>query len=258
MAAHPVLHVLHDAGLAAWTGGSLMGAVGLNGAAATLDDPRARSRVATTGWSRWAPVQGASLAAHLVGATGLLYTDLPRVRRQQGVGLSSAVKTVTTGAMVGVGAWSAALNRKMAASTPVPVAGATEPSAATPPDVAKTQRQLKLVQWLNPLIGMALIAVTDWQEEQMRPTEQAKGRLAQLTTGRTPWVAGATAVGLGLLAARSRTSSKPQQTAADDLVAVDLVEVDVIDLGTTDSRDIADLPLDTPAVVDGRAPGSPA
>ena len=30
---------LHDLGLAAWFGGSLMGAVGLNGAAAQVDEP---------------------------------------------------------------------------------------------------------------------------------------------------------------------------------------------------------------------------
>ncbi len=31
---------LHDLGLAAWFGGSLMGAVGLNGAAASVEEPR--------------------------------------------------------------------------------------------------------------------------------------------------------------------------------------------------------------------------
>jgi hypothetical protein len=44
---------LHDLGLAAWFGGSLMGAVGLNGAAAVVDAPEQRLRVANTGWARW-------------------------------------------------------------------------------------------------------------------------------------------------------------------------------------------------------------
>jgi hypothetical protein len=39
---------LHDLGLAAWFGGSLMGAVGLNGAAADVDQPAQRLRVANT------------------------------------------------------------------------------------------------------------------------------------------------------------------------------------------------------------------
>jgi hypothetical protein len=36
---------LHDLGLATWFGGSLMGAVGLNGAAADVEEPRQRLRV---------------------------------------------------------------------------------------------------------------------------------------------------------------------------------------------------------------------
>ena len=37
---------LHDLGLAAWFGGSLMGAVGVNGAAAQVQEPKQRLRVA--------------------------------------------------------------------------------------------------------------------------------------------------------------------------------------------------------------------
>ena len=41
---------LHDLGLATWFGGSLMGAVGLNGAAAVVDQPEQRLRVANVDW----------------------------------------------------------------------------------------------------------------------------------------------------------------------------------------------------------------
>jgi hypothetical protein len=41
---------LHDVGLAAWFGGSLMGAVGLNRAAGAVQEPRQRLEVANTGW----------------------------------------------------------------------------------------------------------------------------------------------------------------------------------------------------------------
>jgi hypothetical protein len=40
-----IARTLHDVGLAAWVGGSLMGATGLNGAAAVVDDPTQRLRV---------------------------------------------------------------------------------------------------------------------------------------------------------------------------------------------------------------------
>ena len=213
MPTHPVIRSLHDLGLAAWTGGSLMGAVGLNAAASSLDDPRLRSRAATAGWSRWAPVNATAISAHLVGATGLLVTDWPRVRSQQGVARSSAIKTTTTGVGLGVAVWSGLLNRKMDQAGAVPVTGATEAAPSTPPEVARTLRQLKLVQWLNPAVGLALIAVSDWQSQQQRASEVAKGRMQRLLPARlTPApVLGLAATGaLGVLAARRRrTAAQP-------------------------------------------------
>ena len=47
-----VLRAMHDLGGAAWFGGSLMGAVGLNGAASDVADPSDRARVAAAGWAR--------------------------------------------------------------------------------------------------------------------------------------------------------------------------------------------------------------
>ena len=58
---------LHDLGLGAWFGGSLMGAIGVNGAAADVDDPTQRARVANAGWGGWPPVNLAAIAAHLAG-----------------------------------------------------------------------------------------------------------------------------------------------------------------------------------------------
>jgi hypothetical protein len=70
---------LHDLGLAAWFGGSLMGAVGLNGAAADVEEPKQRLRVATAGWNRWTPVNLAGIAAHVVGGAVLLGANTGRV-----------------------------------------------------------------------------------------------------------------------------------------------------------------------------------
>ncbi len=213
MPTHPVIRSLHDLGLAAWTGGSLMGAVGLNAAASSVDDPRLRSRAATAGWSRWAPVNAAAIGAHLAGATGLLVTDWPRVRSQQGVARSSAIKTATTGVGVGVAVWSGLLNRKMDQAGAVPVTGATEAAPGTPPEVARTLRQLKLVQWLNPAVGLGLIALSDWQSQQQRASEVAKGRVQRLLPARlTPApVLGLAATGaVAVLAARRRhTAAQP-------------------------------------------------
>ena len=67
-----ILRSMHDLGAAAWFGGSLMGAVGLNGAASDVADPTERARVAAAGWARWAPVNAAAVGAHLLGGLGLL------------------------------------------------------------------------------------------------------------------------------------------------------------------------------------------
>src|SRR4029450_9864311 len=56
-----VARTLHDLGLAAWFGGSLMGATGVHGAAAVVADPPPRLRVADSGWARWTPL---NLARH--------------------------------------------------------------------------------------------------------------------------------------------------------------------------------------------------
>lgn len=204
MASHTLVRLLHDVGAATWFGGSLMGATGLNGAAAALDDPAQRWRASTAGWSRWAPVGGAGLAAHVVGSAGLARVDVPRIAAQQGVGRSTAVRTVLTGAGIGLSAWSLALNRKLAAAGPVPVLGATEPSVATPPDVAAAQRQLKVVQWLHPLVAGGIIAVGSWQDEQKRATQTVPGLLKGLPA--VPLLAslGATAAAMAVLRRRRR------------------------------------------------------
>jgi len=60
-----VARTLHDLGLAAWFGGSLMGA------AAVVEDPTQRLRVANTGWARWTLLNLAGIAAHLAGGAAL-------------------------------------------------------------------------------------------------------------------------------------------------------------------------------------------
>lgn len=215
MARHTLARTLHDVGLATWFGGSLMGTVGLNGAAASLRNPDERSSSATAGWSRWAPISAVAIGAHLVGAVQLLRTEAPRVRSQEGVLRSSVVKTALTAGALGATAYSGVLNRKMAAAGNVPVKGATEPGAATPADIAKAQKQLKAVQWLIPGLTGGLVAATSWQSEQMRPDQvlagTASGSLsrvaAPVAANKLPAAGAAAALGL-LLAARSRRSTR--------------------------------------------------
>ena len=205
-------------------------------------------------------MNAAAIGSHLVGAAGLLVTDWPRVRHQQGVAKSSAIKTVTTGVGLGVAVWSAVLNRSMAkaGAVPVPVAGATEAGTATPPEVARTLRQLKLVQWLNPAAGLALIALSDWQSQQQRASEAAKGRTRRLLPGSVPAVpAGAVAgaVALGVLASRRRKPAGPPSPVELGVMAVDEVEIDIVQV---DLIDPSVTPPPTPPIGGPGTPPRPA
>jgi hypothetical protein len=66
MAGNLVARSVHDLTAAAWFGGSLMGAVGLNGAAAEAKDPAERTRLSSAGWMKWAPLQTTAFASHLL------------------------------------------------------------------------------------------------------------------------------------------------------------------------------------------------
>ena len=175
---------LHDLGLAAWFGGSLMGAVGLNGAAAQVQEPKQRLRVATAGWNRWTPVNLAGIAAHLAGGAVLLGANKGRVASQQGVASATVVKTALTGAALAATAWSRALGAKLEEAGEVPVEGGTDPSGDTPQDVAKAQRQLRVLQWVIPALTGAVLVLNARMGEQQRPAQVSGGLLGRLRPGR--------------------------------------------------------------------------
>ena len=175
---------LHDLGLATWFGGSLMGAVGLNGAAAQVEESKQRLRVANAGWNRWTPVNLAGIAAHLAGGAVLLGANKDRVASQQGVASATVVKTALTGAALAATAWSRVLGAKLDQAGEVPVEGGTEPSGDTPEDVAKAQRQLKVLQWVIPALTGAVLVLNARMGEQQRPAQVTGGLLGRLRPGR--------------------------------------------------------------------------
>ncbi|MFI8186686.1 hypothetical protein ACIF70_40305 [Actinacidiphila glaucinigra] len=185
---HTVLRSLHDVGLAAWFGGSLMGAVGLNGAArAEGSGERGTARIAACGWEKWSPVNAAAIGCHLVGASGLLAVNAPRVAVQQGVATSTLAKTVLTGAALAATAYSGVLGRKIklaSSGRPEDAQKATE----HPVDVTTAQRHLACLQWLVPALTGGLVIVNALHGEQQRPVQQVHGMwqrarsLAQHTT----------------------------------------------------------------------------
>lgn len=174
-----IVRGMHDLGLAAWFGGSLAGAVAVNGAAADVPDPKLRLRVANAGWARWAPVNLAAVGVHLIGATGILLANQGRARYQRGVGANTLVKLMLTGAALGVSGYSGVLGARLRKEDGAPVEGGTDPSAQTPSHVARMQRQLDVCQWLVPAFTGAAVVSTSLHGEQQRPGQQLTGALAR-------------------------------------------------------------------------------
>ncbi|MFJ9111445.1 hypothetical protein [Streptomyces sp. NPDC102283] len=183
-----VLRSMHDLGLAAWFGGSLMGAVGLNSAAGAEGGTwRNTARIASVGWARWTPVNAAAIAVHLVGSTGLLGANATRVATQKGVAASTIAKTVLTGAALAATAYSRVLGKK------IELASSDDPAdfdraAKHPIDADKAQHDLALVQWVLPALTGGLIVLNALHGEQQGPAQQLQGMLRRAGS-MTPWSA---------------------------------------------------------------------
>ena len=177
---HTVARAMNDVGLAAWFGGSLMGAVGLNGAASQATNPAERTKVANAGWARWTPVNLGAIGAFTLGGLRLLQANKGRVAGQSGVGSAAALKAALAAGAAAATAYSRLLGQKMMDAGAVPAEGITEPSSATPEAVAKAQRQQKVLQWAIPALTGAALVVDARLGEQQRPSEVTRGVLARL------------------------------------------------------------------------------
>ncbi|WP_435279638.1 hypothetical protein [Streptomyces sp. 1222.5] len=172
---HTVIRGLHDLGLAAWFGGSLMGAVGLNGAARQEGaTDAAKARIASAGWAKWMPVSAAAIGAHLYGGSGLLAVNAHRLAKQKGVASSSAAKTAVTAAALAATAYARVLGKKIELASSVDPHDLEE-AARRPFDADKAQRQLACVQWVVPALTGCLVVLNALQGEQQRPLEQLHG-----------------------------------------------------------------------------------
>jgi succinate dehydrogenase hydrophobic anchor subunit len=178
---------LHDVGLAAWFGGNLMGAVGLNGATAKARNPRERLKLSSIGWARWAPVQLVAMVVHGIGGIELIIDTKARLAAQHEARVNTAVKTAVTLAAIGTTVASAALGSKMAADADEPTKGVTEPGSSTSEDLAAAQRLQKVLQWATPVLTGVLLVLAAQQGEQQRPfaglLSPKHSLLAHLTRG---------------------------------------------------------------------------
>lgn len=163
-----VTRSMHDLGLAAWFGGSLMGAIGLNGATAQANDPQERTRLSSLGWARWTPAQVAAVGTHAIGGLALIAENRRRVSKDPATMVNTKVKLCLTLAAAGVTLYSGVLGAKVKAMQDEGAQGATEPSPGADPKLASAQKQLKGLQWAIPALTGALVVLGAQQGEQQR------------------------------------------------------------------------------------------
>jgi CBS domain-containing protein len=234
---------LHDVGLATWFGGSLMGAVGLNGASAEVADATERARVANAGWAKWTPVNAAAIGTHLLGGAQITRGNKGRLAVQPQARWVNGAKAGLTLAALAATAYARYLGQQVmdaeahgqhGAGDP-PVEDATTPRAETPPDAASAQQQLKIMQWLVPASTGALLVLNAKAGEQQRPAAILRGmvrsrvpaaaRLSANALPDVPW-AGVLGVVLGVAALRrllGRRKDASGGAAARDIMTPDPV-----------------------------------
>lgn len=169
---------LHDLGLAAWFGGTLMGAVGLNGATAQADDPAERLRLSSLGWAKWAPVQFVAILAHGIGGVGLIRGNKARLAAQPEAQSNTTVKLVLTGVAAAASLYSGILGATIGKHADEGADGVTEPDAKASKKLASAQRKQKVLQWVLPALTGVLVVLAAQQGEQQRPVA---GLLHKLT-----------------------------------------------------------------------------
>jgi hypothetical protein len=169
---------LHDVGLAAWFGGTLMGAVGLNGATAKAHDPSERLALSSLGWAKWAPVQLAAIVTHGIGGVGLIVGNKGRLVAQPESRVNTKVKLAITLAAAGASLYSGLLGAKMGKNAEQGTEGVTEPSPQASADLKGAQSKQRVLQWVIPVLTGTLIVMGAQQGEQQRP---AAGWLHRIT-----------------------------------------------------------------------------
>lgn len=177
-----VVRSLHDTGLAAWFGGSLMGAVGLNGGTATAIEPRERLRLSANGWAAWAPWQIGAIAAHAVGGVGLILANRGRLQHQSGAKANTIIKLAVTGLAAGTTAYSGYLGYQLKQRETEGTVGVTEPVPGASDQLASAQRQLKIMQWATPALTAVLVALGAQQGEQQRGVHGLTDKLSRRTS----------------------------------------------------------------------------
>ena len=170
-----VARSIHDLTAGAWFGGSLMGAIGLNGATAEAKDPAERTRLSSLGWKKWAPYQTAAFGAHFLSGLAIMWENKGRMAKQDGVTQLSIYKSVVTLAGAAVTLYAGLQGAKVDKLAAEGAEGATEPKPGASEELRSAQQQLKILQWAIPVFAGWVIVLGAKHGEMQRPKNVFKG-----------------------------------------------------------------------------------
>ncbi len=163
---------LNTLGLAAWFGGSLMGAVSL---ANVSGDESLEFEDAA--WRRWSPVQTAAICAHLIGAAKLTTTNKGRLGVQRGVPSVAIFKAVTTAGALGATIYASKLGRAAHREMTEQRDDDGNPDSSAG---SSTVKRLRVVQMAVPILTGAMLVADARLGEQQRPMQVLKGAAERL------------------------------------------------------------------------------
>ncbi|MBG0740459.1 hypothetical protein IV500_13815 [Paeniglutamicibacter antarcticus] len=175
MAGNLIARSVHDLTAAAWFGGSLMGAIGLNGAASQAKDSTERTRLSALGWKRWAPVQATALVGHVIAGIFVISDNKGRIASQDGMTGVTAFKTAVTLTGAGFTLYTGLLGRKVEQLAGEGAEGATEPGPNASKELEPAQKKLRLLQWALPFFAGTVIILGAKHAEMQRPRNVLKG-----------------------------------------------------------------------------------
>lgn len=164
-------HAMYDLGLAAWFGGSLMGAVGVNGAAADVADPRQQVHLANAGWGRWTPVNLVAITVHLLGGAQLMRANRGHAAPQRGVFTNPRTRLALTAGALGATVYARVLGQRIEEASDLPLTDQTEALTPTPAELAKARKQLVALQWAIPGLTGAVLAGSSVPAPQPRRSQ---------------------------------------------------------------------------------------
>ncbi len=175
MAGNLVARSIHDLTAGAWFGGSLMGALGLNGATAEAKDPAERTRLSSLGWKKWAPFQTAAFGLHFLSGLAVIAENKGRMAKQDGVTSLTVIKSAVTLAGAAVSLYAGMQGAKVEKLAEQGAEGATEPRSGASEELKSAQKQLKILQWAIPVFSGAVIVLGAKHGEMQRPKNVLTG-----------------------------------------------------------------------------------